>query len=102
MAWRGIRHRGASSSRPPAARTRGPVAQMCAHVPPTNSSKQPALVCGRVQGDLGILPSWHARRSTTVATTGRARSEEHTSELQSRVELVCRLLLEKQNKWLIR
>src|SRR5438105_10296651 len=25
------------------------------------------------------------------------RSEEHTSELQSRVELVCRLLLEKKN-----
>src|SRR2546429_7343924 len=26
----------------------------------------------------------------------RARSEEHTSELQSRVDLVCRLLLEKK------
>src|SRR5699024_12799824 len=26
------------------------------------------------------------------------RSEEHTSELQSRFDLVCRLLLEKQNK----
>src|SRR5690349_24976450 len=26
------------------------------------------------------------------------RSEEHTSELQSRRELVCRLLLEKKNK----
>src|SRR5690625_5784720 len=34
-------------------------------------------------------------------TTGRRvsiRSEEHTSELQSRGHLVCRLLLEKQNK----
>src|SRR3712207_7757404 len=29
-----------------------------------------------------------------------ARSEEHTSELQSRQYLVCRLLLEKQNKHL--
>src|SRR2546421_8342975 len=27
----------------------------------------------------------------------RARSEEHTSELQSRSDLVCRLLLEKKN-----
>src|SRR5207249_1987066 len=27
------------------------------------------------------------------------RSEEHTSELQSRFDLVCRLLLEKKNKW---
>src|SRR3712207_8758943 len=29
---------------------------------------------------------------------GRARSEEHTSELQSRQYLVCRLLLEKKKK----
>src|SRR5439155_6704016 len=28
----------------------------------------------------------------------RARSEEHTSELQSRGHLVCRLLLEKKNR----
>src|SRR6266849_309431 len=28
----------------------------------------------------------------------QARSEEHTSELQSRVDLVCRLLLEKKKK----
>src|SRR2546421_13010703 len=27
------------------------------------------------------------------------RSEEHTSELQSRSDLVCRLLLEKKKKW---
>src|SRR5690606_41544675 len=29
---------------------------------------------------------------------GEARSEEHTSELQSRENLVCRLLLEKKNR----
>ena len=29
---------------------------------------------------------------------GSGRSEEHTSELQSRTNLVCRLLLEKKNK----
>src|SRR5690349_22686693 len=29
---------------------------------------------------------------------GRCRSEEHTSELQSRRDLVCRLLLEKKKK----
>src|SRR5689334_23774808 len=28
-----------------------------------------------------------------------ARSEEHTSELQSQFHLVCRLLLEKKNSW---
>src|SRR2546422_8242170 len=31
-----------------------------------------------------------------VATKRRPRSEEHTSELQSRLHLVCRLLLEKK------
>src|SRR6478752_9970883 len=31
-------------------------------------------------------------------TTGYSRSEEHTSELQSRLHLVCRLLLEKKKK----
>src|SRR2546429_7381182 len=30
------------------------------------------------------------------------RSEEHTSELQSRLHLVCRLLLEKKNKRILR
>src|SRR2546422_6920108 len=32
------------------------------------------------------------------APPATARSEEHTSELQSRLHLVCRLLLEKKNK----
>src|SRR5690625_6086602 len=32
------------------------------------------------------------------ALSGEERSEEHTSELQSRGQLVCRLLLEKKNK----
>src|SRR5207247_8341695 len=33
-----------------------------------------------------------------VCVIERVRSEEHTSELQSRVDLVCRLLLEKKKK----
>src|SRR5699024_12153364 len=39
-----------------------------------------------------------ARRSVTSrpASQRSARSEEHTSELQSRFDLVCRLLLEKK------
>src|SRR3712207_8898024 len=36
---------------------------------------------------IGIAALWRSRK----------RSEEHTSELQSRQYLVCRLLLEKQN-----
>src|SRR5260370_27093577 len=34
----------------------------------------------------------------TVSESARERSEEHTSELQSHLNLVCRLLLEKKNK----
>src|SRR5690606_40159773 len=41
---------------------------------------------GQLHGRLGQLP---------VVRTGAQRSEEHTSELQSRENLVCRLLLEK-------
>src|SRR5438067_10760569 len=34
----------------------------------------------------------------TYTVTGGVRSEEHTSELQSRFDLVCRLLLEKKTR----
>src|SRR2546429_7361541 len=40
------------------------------------------------------------RRSSScecLPRSARRRSEEHTSELQSRLHLVCRLLLEKKN-----
>src|SRR5690242_21294337 len=37
------------------------------------------------------------RRRARAAACGAGRSEEHTSELQSHVNLVCRLLLEKKN-----
>src|SRR5437588_5640268 len=37
---------------------------------------------------------WRLCRKSTLAT----RSEEHTSELQSHSDLVCRLLLEKKKK----
>src|SRR3712207_8057478 len=38
------------------------------------------------------------RRSPGIAYISHLRSEEHTSELQSRQYLVCRLLLEKKKK----
>src|SRR3712207_7071708 len=50
--------------------------------------------------------TWHGSHSSGSATwaaawprtsSRRGRSEEHTSELQSRQYLVCRLLLEKKN-----
>src|SRR2546422_3284157 len=36
--------------------------------------------------------------SRWTARSDKTRSEEHTSELQSRLHLVCRLLLEKKKK----
>src|SRR2546429_4547012 len=43
----------------------------------------------------GIGPHARAQRNHGA----RFRSEEHTSELQSRLHLVCRLLLEKKKKY---
>src|SRR6476620_4920347 len=45
-------------------------------------------------------PRGHRRpaRRTSVGPAERVRSEEHTSELQSRQYLVCRLLLEKKEE----
>src|SRR2546422_1466033 len=45
-------------------------------------------------GTTAARKSWPRR----CATPGWKRSEEHTSELQSRLHLVCRLLLEKKKK----
>src|SRR3712207_9372661 len=57
------------------------------------SGPAPALV-GRV-GSAGVARGSHRGRHRR----GRVRrSEEHTSELQSRQYLVCRLLLEKKKK----
>src|SRR2546422_6170897 len=41
----------------------------------------------------GTLEALHSREDLVAS-----RSEEHTSELQSRLHLVCRLLLEKKKK----
>src|SRR5690348_17639480 len=48
-------------------------------------------------GDDGSAAASPARAAATSAAK-RMRSEEHTSELQSPVHLVCRLLLEKKKK----
>src|SRR6266705_6893084 len=52
---------------------------------------------------LPISPSCSPRTATTspwspAVATSSTRSEEHTSELQSPYERVCRLLLEKKKK----
>src|SRR3712207_6937995 len=54
---------------------------------------------GRAENDGAGLPRGDARwqQPGRGHTTPGRRSEEHTSELQSRQYLVCRLLLEKKN-----
>src|SRR5687768_18159752 len=46
--------------------------------------------------ELGIRADW--TMNARISFQLYLRSEEHTSELQSRLHLVCRLLLEKKNK----
>src|SRR5690242_20812268 len=50
-----------------------------------------------VDGSLWTDPE-EAHERVLEACEGALRSEEHTSELQSHVNLVCRLLLEKKKK----
>src|SRR2546422_5579603 len=49
-----------------------------------------------------LAPRSMASQSLISSTRWLRRSEEHTSELQSRLHLVCRLLLEKKKKENIR
>src|SRR5712675_3022710 len=63
------------------------------------------ILLERMQASLGqsVVVENVAGAGGTIATgrVARARSEEHTSELQSRLHLVCRLLLEKKKKKII-
>ena len=51
------------------------------------------LINGRKAEEMGLI-----HQAVPLKELDRTRSEEHTSELQSLVNLVCRLLLEKKNK----
>src|SRR5258707_12051050 len=50
------------------------------------------------KGGVIFLQLWHTGRASHSSFHNGKRSEEHTSELQSRQYLVCRLLLEKKKK----
>src|SRR5438067_3611861 len=68
--------------------------------PPPSSTLFPYTTLFRSPGELRThrhapLLSFPERRAHP--TVSNLRSEEHTSELQSRFDLVCRLLLEKKN-----
>src|SRR5690606_40176131 len=63
-----------------------------------NSSNAPTVTHRSARADALAFPHGRATDRDTRSSCRRARSEEHTSELQSRENLVCRLLLEKKNK----
>src|SRR5437868_12926207 len=75
------------------------------HSFPTRRSSDLQTACGKKCGPKTL---WHALAVTSSSFCWRnpnssppkraRRSEEHTSELQSRFDLVCRLLLEKKKK----
>src|SRR3989442_11278520 len=71
-------------------------------LPNSQETYVPAVLFGLLIGlAIGLLVAWvyfltwRARYTTTIRQDA-VRSEEHTSELQSRPHLVCRLLLEKK------
>src|SRR5699024_11740890 len=59
-----------------------------------------SVSCGWIQlepgGEIEVDPPAGDKRLGRFACLSSCRSEEHTSELQSRFDLVCRLLLEKK------
>src|SRR5207248_8105517 len=63
---------------------------------PPRSPLFPYTTLFRSPATPGCWPSWPRRCATGPRRTSTGRSEEHTSELQSPYELVCRLLLEKK------
>src|SRR5260370_10364413 len=67
-----------------------------------NSGQRPDRAARDAEGDPGAggdgegTVGWPAVHCQRCRNHGRLRSEEHTSELQSHLNIVCRLLLEKK------
>src|SRR5437868_10770302 len=81
----------------PRAETRDTGERLAGHAPDAHREnardRRAAALERQVGGGKSELPS-----AALAGHHPAARSEEHTSELQSRFDLVCRLLLEKKNK----
>src|SRR5690625_5462875 len=63
-------------------------------IPNRLGADQAAIILG--SDGAGVIES--VGKDVSTVKKGDERSEEHTSELQSRGQLVCRLLLEKKKK----
>src|SRR3712207_8027666 len=63
-----------------------------------SSTSRPRTTAPRSSSQTSRSPRPPPRWPGSTASSSAPRSEEHTSELQSRQYLVCRLLLEKKKK----
>src|SRR5260370_20981615 len=70
-----------------------PAASLCRQVRKTLGNGRRRRLRTEIYGDQSTLLQ---PRRQALGILGEARSEEHTSELQSHLNLVCRLLLEKK------
>src|SRR5256885_11100400 len=72
-------------------------AMYCAvHSPTPDIERSCAIASCKVPRGLKIIGSARTAAASDDSVAARERSEEHTSELQSPCNLVCRLLLEKK------
>src|SRR3712207_6872792 len=76
-------------------RRRRSAGRTAAALVPLGGAQTPASV---MEKHRAVLRMAAGRRRDAGAAQAHRRSEEHTSELQSRQYLVCRLLLEKKKK----
>src|SRR5713226_7788506 len=65
---------------------------------PPRSTLFPYTTLFRPRAPPARSPRRRSRRAARAGVAARSRSEEHTSELQSPVHIVCSLLLEKKKK----
>src|SRR5690606_40656443 len=78
-------------------RNRQPGGQRPRQLHPGSTQERPDLLAAAGQVGRRVEPVPEPGRARPAqAERGNPRSEEHTSELQSRENLVCRLLLEKK------
>src|SRR5947209_16639559 len=73
-----------------------PISSGGSHAPHLEAERAAAFIWKRMRRTLGVAPA--AAPQPGLGRGDRPRSEEHTSELQSRQYLVCRLLLEKKKQ----
>src|SRR5438046_6801959 len=82
-----------------------PISMLMVMMTPNHTGSKPAarMIGSRIGLVIRMIAAGgmkkpHTSRNRLISAISTQRSEEHTSELQSLTNLVCRLLLEKKNK----